>query len=124
MKEAKECLKDKNDLYVNLLYKGYYLPNKRSSIITIPWLMGVAKGEYVCLHGTGEGRVNHLPCQNSPPIDVWIDELMKLDSDFGIDDKHKPDKAWCESALATFCPHDHFFKMGYRYVPKPKLHKV
>ena len=67
--------------------------------------------------GTGEGRVNHLHCQNSPPLDVWVNELLKLDSDFGIDEKHKPDKDWCVAALATFCPQHHFFKLGFRYAP-------
>lgn len=105
-------LKNKASLYYRMQSKQrWFLPSIKSSIVTWEYLLFVRNNNYADVDPMYKFAcpkycdVRLLPCAIPPTLAEILEELRKEGAkkglDFGIDEKHTPEKAWALAVLST-----------------------
>ena len=122
-KQFAQKVKSKADLYEALVRNGYYLPKRKSSMISEHYLVNVMDKTYWCPLAED---VRIRMCPRQPQKDVLLDKFHKLmekkNLSSGMHPEKLPDKDWLIAVIATLNPDDEIFKK--EYLPPPRKNNI
>lgn len=115
--EVNRKVPTKSALYDAMLRNGWYLPHKKSQIITVDYLLGVKDRRFFC---PKYEDIRLRPCPLPPTKAQVVHEVfLILDKDcnlgFSEADHHKVDTTWALNILSSIQPDHEFF--GKSFVP-------
>jgi hypothetical protein len=124
VKEFSSKIKDKKDLYEAVHRNGYFLPSRKSSMVSEAYLLNVMEGSTFCLKME---EVRLRACPRPPNKFVLVEKFLQVMKDkglksHGLDQDHLPDKEWLISVLSSMAPDDEIFKKDY--VPPPRKNLI
>ena len=122
---------NKDSLYNAMIRNGYYLPNKKSKLVTIEYMLQVRKGT---IHCPKYEDIRLAPCPDLPSKEDIFKALFDLVEDplaggqnlgFKREDVDIVDAKWCLDLLSTLKRDHPFFQKQYYPTSKiPKSKKV
>ena len=99
--------------YELLLRNQYLMPDFKSTIITMPWMMDVRNGD-IPIPKTDQ--VQYRNCATPPTKEILIKECQKaVNHELGIKKWKQPDIPWLILFLSTCNPNHRFFDRAYTY---------
>lgn len=108
--EASMFVASVGSYYEAMTRNRWYLPSRKSSIVTVKYLDAVRKGNLWC---PKYSDIKTLPCPTPPKKEKLIDIVSKLpqlkEVQLGFDVTHTPDKKWLIDMIATCDPDNEIF---------------
>jgi hypothetical protein len=117
--EVQAHIQGKFDFYFAAIRNGFYLPKRKSSIVTEAYIEDVIHKRVLC---PMYDQVRLKPCPTPPDKETLIkyakEYAQRVNKSLGINDTHTPDKAWLVAFLSTYVPDCKIFKKDYVAPPR------